>query len=118
MANTTVDKIDVKISREQSKLDALLLRKEEILKDIAKSEKALANLKAERKTAELSELGAVADANGFSISELFAAIQSGNFYDLQEKIEANRTNGIAEETSSAEPSYGYNDNVGGSNEEA
>lgn len=117
MANT-VEKIDIKIQREESKLEALLLRKDEILKDIAKSEKALANLRAERKTAELGELGAIADMRGFSIPELVAALQSGNFYDLQEKLEANIASGETEETSSAEPSNGYNDSVGGSYEEA
>lgn len=96
MANNVIEKIDSKIQREQAKLEAATLRKEEAQKDIAKCEKAIANLQADRKTAELAVLGNFADAKGISISELVNAIQTGNFYDLQEKAEANENQDIPE----------------------
>lgn len=126
MANNVIEKIDSKIQREQAKLEAAILRKEEAQKDIAKCEKAIANLQADRKTAELAVLGNFADAKGISISELVNAIQTGNFYDLQEKAEANENQDVPE--TSSEPaeadetdgykasSYEYGSNSGGVNE--
>lgn len=126
MANNVIEKIDSKIQREQAKLEAATLRKEEAQKDIAKCEKAIANLQADRKTAELAVLGNFADAKGISISELVNAIQTGNFYDLQEKAEANENQNVPE--TSSEPaeadetdgykasSYEYGSNSGDVNE--
>ena len=126
MANNVIEKIDSKIQREQAKLEAATLRKEEAQKDIAKCEKAIANLQADRKTAELAVLGNFADAKGISISELVNAIQTGNFYDLQEKAEANENQNVPE--TSSEPaeadetdgykasSYEYSSNSGDVNE--
>lgn len=123
MANNVIEKIDSKIQREQAKLKAATLRKEEAQQDITKCEKAIANLQAERKTAELAVLGSFADAKGISIPDLVNAIKTGNFYDLQEKAEANENQNVSE--TSSEPaeadgykasSYEYGSNSGDVNE--
>ena len=127
MANNVIEKIDSKIQREQAKLEAATLRKEEAQKDIAKCEKTIANLQADRKTAELAVLGNFADAKGISISELVKAVQAGNFYGLQERMEAEESQSVTEDASepSAEAdetdgykasSYEYGSNSGGVNE--
>ena len=127
MANNVIEKIDSKIQREQAKLEAAILRKEEAQKDIAKCEKAIANLQADRKTAELAVLGSFADAKGISISELVKAVQAGNFYGLQERMEAEESQSVTEDASepSAETdeadgykasSYEYGSNSGDMNE--
>ena len=127
MANV-IEKIDSKIQKEQAKLEAAILRKEEAQKDIAKCEKVIANLQADRKTAELAVLGSFADAKGISISELVKAVQAGDFYGLQERMETKEPQSVTEDVSefSAEAdeaevynasSYEYDSNSGDVNEE-
>lgn len=118
MAN--LEKLDTKIQREESKLQALTLRKAEILKDIARTEKTIADLKSERKAAELGGLGAIAENMGITISELVDAMKTGNFYDLQEKIENSVKNAETSDEADTDNNGGYDysseENTGGMNE--
>lgn len=86
MAN--MEKIETRIERVQAKLDALLLRKEELNKQIADTQKILDGLKAERKVKKLGTLDAIAESKGLSVDELLTAIQNGDLYALQEKLES------------------------------
>lgn len=89
MAN--FEKIETRIQREEAQLEALLLRKQELNEQIAKRQKTIENLKAECKVKKLGTLDAIAESKGFSVDELLAAIQSGDLYALQEKLESNQT---------------------------
>lgn len=86
MAN--MEKIETRIERVQAKLDALLLRKGELNKQIADTQKILDELKAERKVKKLGTLDAIAESKGLSVDELLTAIQNGDLYALQEKLES------------------------------
>lgn len=86
MAN--MEKIETRIARVQAKLDALLLRRGELNKQIADTQKVLDELKAERKVKKLGTLDEIAESKGLSVDELLTAIQNGDLYALQEKLES------------------------------
>lgn len=87
MKGNKLEKIKAKISKEESRLSALKLRKDEILRDIAKSEKMLENLKADIQLEEMKNLLEAARANNVLVSDIKAAIINKDFLSLQEKIE-------------------------------
>lgn len=96
-----LEKITAKIEREKEKLRLLYAEKEEIQKKITAQEKTVANLEAERKATECNVLGAAAESRGISIAELTLAIQKGDFYALQELMEA-QANGQADTSGDTE----------------
>ncbi len=112
-----LEKITAKIEREKEKLRLLYAEKEEIQKKITAQEKAVANLEAEKKTVNYAILGAAAEARNIPVAELVKALEKGDFYALQEYIEA-QANGQADTSGNADNFAETDEEQGTGNEQS
>ena len=87
MKGNNIEKINAKISKEESKLSALKLRKDEIMRDIQKTEKALENLRSEVQLEEMKNFLVLVKNNNMTVSDIQTAMINKDFLTLQEKIE-------------------------------
>lgn len=93
-----IEKIKEKIKKQQGKREKLLTQVEKIDQTISTLEKELKATKNEQTVHTMLDLASVADNAGVDINELKAALLSGDFLTLQEKIEAKATEDNAEQT--------------------
>lgn len=87
MKGNNIEKINAKISKEESKLSALKLRKDEIMRDIQKTEKTLENLRSEVQLEEMKNFLVLVKNNNMTVSDIQTAMINKDFLTLQEKIE-------------------------------
>lgn len=93
-----IEKIREKIKKQQGKKEKLLTQIEKIDQTISSLEKELKAAKNEQTVHTMLDLASVADNAGIDIDDLKAALLSGDFLTLQEKIEANVTEDNIEQT--------------------
>lgn len=77
-----------KIEREQRKLDAMRLKRDELNKRIRKTELAISNYRLMENDQKMSAMSDLAESAGISVEDIIAALQGGELLTLQKKIEA------------------------------
>lgn len=106
-----LETIQARLQREEEKMSVLQLEKEEILKKIAAQQKKIDNLNAEYKTATFAKVAAASEARGIPYEALLKAIETGNFYDLQESIERDNSQAETEEETDGTPDEDVSENT-------
>lgn len=94
IAKKTIEKIE----KEQTKLDGLLARREEINasfqeklaevnESIREQEKVISSLREREKTEKLAAVASMFNKSGVSVDDLLNAVENNDLYGLQEKLE-------------------------------
>jgi hypothetical protein len=88
-----------KIEKEQTKLDSLTAKRDELTatyqaklaelnEDIKEQEKTLAVLRGQEKAEKLEAVASILGQSGASVDDLLVAVANGDLYAIQEMIEA------------------------------
>ena len=110
----TNEKLAELIGKEQATLAKLYERKEELDAKIKKSETKLKELETMNNSQKFGALSSMVSKSGLTVDDLFAALQSGDFLALQERMEQAAQS--AEEAEQSNEETENNDFMGGGEE--
>lgn len=99
MNEKTVSSLKEKIAKEKEKLQGYEAKREEIDAKIKACKATIAKLEMTQRTEQMTQLSGELAKKGISIDEIVAAVSSGDFLSLQERLEQNAMPG---ETDGAE----------------
>ena len=87
MANKEIKKIDEAIQKTNKKLEALEAQRKELDAQIKTVKNEIASLEEAREAKKSCVIAELAKKNGISVDEIITALETKNFFDVQDKME-------------------------------
>lgn len=88
MANKEIKKIGEAIQKANKKLETLEAQRKELDAQIKAVKNEIVSLEEERDAKKSCVIAELAKKNGISVDEIITALETKNFFDVQDKMEA------------------------------